>query len=563
MVVNAKIIVWALALILLSGCGEQADDKNPFRPPIWGEPPGNQMVMHEGSLQLQEDLREGRFDEGRFQGFLMYGGAFTSVSLSLRRLDGQADPVLIVYGPRQDGEIWGRHVAFDDDGGQGGGARISRLRLPSLGEYLVLVTSYDGLGQGRFELSVGCDQGCEVAACQALECHESDACMGGFKNDARGCRSCDCVDQCMTSADCGPAQICVDGQCRNDCTCSGDLAEVCGGDGITYANECEARCLGVEVVNFEPCAASCAPLECGLSCVDGFVLDREGCPTCACQSPCEVCDERIEPVCTRNGVTYTNECQALCHGEIVSYAGRCNPECGALTCGLDCQTYRRDGRGCEICACEMTVCPPERAPVCGLNGVTYNNLCEAERAGAPIAFEGICPPSCEADAQCPQGSTCEGIAMRSDQCDEVECERICVRSQAPTRCERPSDCLSGFVCTEGICTLPCNCSPVYSPVCGVDGLTYFNACVARCASREVASVGACCDPQGLDACDLRCENGFALDGDGCDICQCREAPPCECEPVVNPVCGSDGQTHRNPCEARCVGVQWGEGACGR
>ena len=319
------------------------------------------------------------------------------------------------------------------------------------------------------------------------------------------------------------------------------------------------------MLSFEPCAESCPELSCGLSCPHGFVLDNNGCPTCACQSLCGVCDEQIEPVCTRNGYTFNNACLASCNGESVAYAGRCNAACEPLDCGLDCAAYKRNEEGCEICACEMTVCPEARAPVCGINGVTYNNLCGSERAGVGVAFEGVCPPLCESGEDCPQGLVCQRLSQRPELCSEDGslCRSSCVLPESERRCEDNGDCMGGFDCTEGVCALACSCSPVYAPVCGADGETYFNPCVARCQNREVARVGVCCEGRDLDACDIRCENGFALDGDGCDICQCREVPPCECEPVVNPVCGSDGQTYRNPCEARCVGVRWGEGACNR
>lgn len=37
----------------------------------------------------------------------------------------------------------------------------------------------------------------------------------------------------------------------------------------------------------------------------------------------------------------------------------------------------------------------------------------------------------------------------------------------------------------------CVCTEIFAPVCGVDGRTYGNACIAECRKVEVASEGEC------------------------------------------------------------------------
>lgn len=559
--------LWALAWACLVGCGPRdLASERPYQPPIWGEPPGARIVVDPRPLNLGGDVRQGDLGASRFQGFLVYGGRFTRLSLGLRRLEGEGDPVVALYGPRQDGDIWGRAVAWDDDSGGLDRALLRDLQLPALGEYLVLVTTQERPAQGRFELGITCAEGCDhLAPCPPLECDAPRPCQRGYQNDARGCRTCACLDECVASQECGANQVCVQGRCQDDCTCPDQVAPVCGRDGQTYLNPCEARCLGVEVVSQGECPQSCPALDCALVCPTGLRLGDDGCPVCDCRDLCEICDDRLDPVCTRNGATAPNECLALCNGEQVAYAGQCLPTCAPLECDLACPAgFVRDLNGCERCECELEVCEDDGRRVCGVNGVTYASACGAERAGVEVAFRGTCPRLCEGPAGCPAPLSCRALGDGSSRLcagGEEPCVGACVVPQ-PQTCDGAGGCLAGFECIEGTCRLSCACSPVYDPVCGQDGQTYLNECVARCARQAVAKPGACCDPRSLEACPLTCDNGWEVDLDGCEVCACRDAPPCECGEVQNEVCGEDGRTYLNSCEARCAGQRaWREGAC--
>jgi hypothetical protein len=60
----------------------------------------------------------------------------------------------------------------------------------------------------------------------------------------------------------------------------------------------------------------------------------------------------------------------------------------------------------------------------------------------------------------------------------------------PVSCRGDEDCPRGEICESGECR-PQICAQVYRPVCGANGKTYSNACLARLAHVRVASEGPC------------------------------------------------------------------------
>ena len=104
--------------------------------------------------------------------------------------------------------------------------------------------------------------------------------------------------------------------------------------------------------------------------------------------------------------------------------------------------------------------------MCGCDGVTYGNSCEAAGAGVRIALDGACP-----------GSTC----WSSEECSQ---RYYCATDQS-------APCVGFGTCEAR----PAACPDIDDPVCGCDGVTYGNACEAAAAAMSIDCEGSCpCGP---------------------------------------------------------------------
>lgn len=237
-----------------------------------------------------------------------------------------------------------------------------------------------------------------------------------------------------------------------------------------------------------------------------------------------------------------------CDGELARDEAGC-PTCECRTdtlCGPD----RRAGPAgaCVLPAC---ACPAGDSPVCGADGRTWPSRCEAACALVPVAREGPCEITCPALDTCE--APCFGLrTIGTDGCPTCAC-----------RARFADDAAS---C--GACPL------VTAPVCGSDGLTYTNACRARCNGARILYAGACregCTSPPPD-CALDCAHGLrpVAGGTHCLACACASVPA-SCDPEGGaPVCvtlpGPIGETTvGSACLALALGAgddgaRWG--ACG-
>lgn len=308
------------------------------------------------------------------------------------------------------------------------------------------------------------------------------------------------------------------------CVCADIYAPVCGVDGVTYGNRCEADCAGVPIAH----EGECRP-EPQLCFGDDECGAGERCNHDECHSGCpagEVCPA---------------VCYGICEPEPPRPGCWTDDQCGAgAHCVFDGCPECPEGMACPAIACEG-VCEPDPEPWCftdedcGAGEICLYDMDPHCPEGEPCAYwapaTGICvpvpgPSECRSDADCGPDEECAFDA--GEPCPPgAMCEvpggpmsGVCVPRHEPGGCVSDGDCAPGDYC--------------HHEICDETGAPGDGVCLPRMACLPVA-------------CEIYCEYGHELDAHGCPLCSCApppsDPPPGMCPPLA---CDIDCVLARDP-----------------
>ena len=379
----------------------------------------------------------------------------------------------------------------------------------------------DGCGGSCGSCSGECDQ--ETGIC-------GEACKEGEKKCVgQNVWVCSPEGSWNSSTNCTGLEVCIDGECVEDCNpdCTG---MECGDDGCKGScGEClvgqicteEGKC-----IDDGPCVSNCTGMECGddgCSGSCGVCQSDEECVNGTCKATAPVCD------------CGDGKCETACPSETTC---NCPEDCG-IECPDGCchelenfESCPDDCKGCGDGTCQgnedCTKCPADCACDGGQkcsNGECIPCVAWCQMAGYECGSKGGC--DC---GVCGQDEKCE-----ADECHD-DCDALCLDEVCDLLPGTDCDCGDCTGCKDTCSNNQCEATPNFQKGCDGDDVHDYDSCGES--------------GQFVETCDHKCSGGVCLEP-GCDVvCEgkCEGFQECIC-----PNCpwGEECNEATNTCEPDC------------